>query len=154
MEKIKQKFGGENRYRLVIISISLLLFLLFFLSKNLRFPEHFILCKNDGLCESFWFYGVWLPFHDSIFNLFVSVFILIFLSLNTLKLWLKIMIPFSLFALYVIITTPDICSGMICFDRTLVASGFGKVFLRLTILIVIIKTIYDYIILKKKNGKI
>jgi len=50
------------------------------------------------------------------------------------------------------IMTPDICSGMICFDRTNVALGLSKLYLILTVLIVIIKTIFDFIVSKNKRG--
>jgi len=150
VEKIKKIFLGENKYRIVILSISLVLFVLFLLSKVLRFPENIGLCHNGGLCESNIFYGIWLPLHNSILYLLASTFLLLFSPKNTFKLWAKIMIPVFIVSLLIIITTPDICSGMICFDRTLVASGFAKLFLILTILIIVIKSVYNLFVRKTK----
>ena len=143
-EKIKKIFLGENKYRIVILSISLAFFVLFLLSKVLRFPENIGLCHNDGLCESFWLDGVAIPLYWSLPYLIISTLLLLFFSKKTFKLWAKIMVPVFIISLIITITTPDICSGMICFDRTLVASGFAKLFLILTVLIVLIKTIFNF----------
>ena len=153
IKKFKEIFLGENKYRIIILSISFVFFILFLLSKALRFPENIGLCHNNGLCESNIFYGIWLPFYNSIFYIFISTFLLIFFSKNTFKLWAKIIIPVFIISLIITITTPDICSGMICFDRTLVASGFAKLFLILTVIIIFIKLAYDLII-SKRNKKL
>jgi hypothetical protein len=41
---------------------------------------------------------------------------------------------------------------MICFDRTVVASGLSKIFLILTVLILVIKGIYLFVVKSKKNS--
>ena len=151
IEKIRQILWRENKYRMIATLISVILFLLLILSKVLRFPENIGLCNNDGLCESFIFYGLWLPFFNSIFYFFISSFLLIFFPKNTLKLWAKIMIPTFVIFFVITIMTPDLCGGMICFDRTNVASALSKLFLILTALIVIIKSIYNLIVLRKKK---
>jgi len=152
IEKIKKIFDGENKHKLIIILISLIFFVLYLLSKVLRFPENIGLCNNNGLCESNFFYGVWLPFYNSVFYIFISSFLLIFFPKKLFKLWTKIMVPVFVFFLLITIMTPDICSGMICFDRTNVALGLSKLYLILTVLIVIIKTIFDFIVSKNKRG--
>jgi len=149
IDKLKKVFLGENKYRIIILSISFVFFILFLLSKVLRFPENIGLCHNNGLCESFWLDGVAIPLFWSLPYLIISTLLLIFFSKNTFKLWVKIMIPAFIIFLIITITTPDICSGMICFDRTLVASGFAKLFLIFTVLIVLIKSIYNFIVSRK-----
>ncbi len=148
---IKKIFLGENKYRVVILSISIFFFISFLLSKVLRFPENLGLCHGSGLCESFWLDGVSIPLYWSLPYLIISTFLLFFFSKNTFKLWAKIMIPVFIISLIITITTPDICSGMICFDRTLVASGFSKLFLIMTVLILIVMSIYDHVIFKRKK---
>ncbi len=122
-----------------------------YVSKLFIAPENLKLCSNDLLCETFWVRGVYWPFHESIYFLIVSMALILVFPFSFLKTWLKIMIPFSVLAFIAIIATPGLCGGMLCFDRTLVASGMSKIFLFLTILILLIKGIYLWIIARKSK---
>lgn len=138
--------------RIILISIILLLGFVFWSLKYLVQPEILGLCINNGLCDSFWSLGVSWPLHESLLYLIASMIPFIFLPFSFLKIWLKIIIPYFIIALFFIISTPEVCSGIICFDRTLVASGFAKLFLILTILIIIVKSIHLFVISKKENN--
>jgi len=141
------------KYRIILIFVILLLGIIFGFLKYLLHPETIGLCQNNGLCNSFWSLGVAWPLHESLLYLIISIIPLIFLPFSFLKIWLKIMVPYFLIVLIFIIRTPDLCSGFLCWDRTLVASGFAKLFLILTVLIIIIQSIYFFII-SKRNKKI
>ncbi len=155
IEKIKKIFLGENKYRMIIFLFMLVFAILFYFTSFLRYPNfinNLWLCNNNGLCEFFWSRDIAWPLYSFLPYLFISTFLLLFFSKNTFKLWAKIMVPVFIVSLIITITTPDICSGMICFDRTLVASGFAKLFLIFTVLIIFIKLTYDLII-SKRNKK-
>jgi len=65
------------------------------------------------------------------------------------------MVPYFIITFLLTIHTPALCSGMLCDDRTLIASGFAKLFLILTILIIVGKSIQLFVISRKnKNPKI
>lgn len=138
--------------RIILISSILILSLIFVLGNFLKNQYFISFCGEQGLCQSFWFYGIWLPFYNTIFYIIGAIVLFLFLPFSFLKIWLKIIIPYFIIALFFIISTPEVCSGIICFDRTLVASGFAKLFLILTILIIIGKSINLFVISKKKNN--
>jgi hypothetical protein len=62
------------------------------------------------------------------------------------------MIPYSIIAFIIVSLTAPLCGGMVCFDRTLVASGLSKIFLILTILILLTKSIYLFFKNRKNKG--
>ena len=137
------------KHRIYLVFVVILLVILIPFSKWLRFPAENGLCNNNFLCESYWLDGVALPLSNSLIYLIFSVAILIPFSFSVLKTWLKIMIPYFIVSLYFVAVTPDVCGGMLCWDRTLVASGLSKVFLILTILIVLTKSIYLFVVSKR-----
>jgi len=139
------------KHRIIVILILVLLILVMFFSTLLKFPEKNGLCQSDFACEEFWVRGVFWPINYSLIYLISSLALLIFFPYPFLKAWLKIMIPYFVIAFIAVITTPALCGGMICFDRTLVATGLSKLFLILTILILISKGVYVLIISKRKN---
>lgn len=141
------------RHRIILFLVLVALVILIPISKWLRFPEQIGLCHGDFLCESFWTRGVFWPINESVYFIISSIALLIFFPFAYLKTWMKIMLPYAFIALFLIVMTPALCSGMICFDRTLIASGLSKIFLILTILILIIKSIYLFIISKRKSKK-
>lgn len=143
-----------KKYRVFIIIILSFLFILFFLEKKLRFPVENGWCdKGDMPCESFWLDGIAMPIKYSLVYIISGVFLILFTTYSLFKLWLKIIIPFSILALIIIADTPALCVGMVCFDRTVIASGFAKLFLILTVLIIISKSIHLWII-SRKNKKL
>ena len=141
------------KHRIIIFLILLSSFFIMFYSKWLKFPEQIGLCLNDFMCEEFWIRGVFWPINESIIYLISSLTILIFFPYTFLKTWLKIMIPYAIVAFIIVSLTAPLCSGMICFDRTLVASGLSKIFLILTIIILLIKSIYLLVTSKRKSKK-
>jgi hypothetical protein len=150
---IKQhlKIGMKFRVIMIILSIILGIILAFIHYSETRAILNF--CGNDVLCESKWLFGVIKPLYVSLIYIVFSLLSMSFISYSFLKLWLKIMVPYFVIALALVISTPALCGEMICFDRTLVAGGFSKIFLILTILIIISKSLYLYII-SRKNKKI
>ena len=139
--------------RKIIFFVLIIIFsILLWFSKYLLSQDAIGICQGGFLCESFWFRGVLWPLHESLLYLIVSMIPFILLPFSFLKIWLKIIIPYFIIAIFFIISTPEVCSGIICFDRTLVASGFAKLFLILTILIIIGKSIHLFVISKKKNN--
>lgn len=127
--------------RIILIIVIVILSFLLWLSKYLLSQSTISFCHNDFLCVSLWFRGILWPLHDSFIYLIIAIIPFIFLPFSFLKIWLKIMIPYFVIVLILTIFTPDVCSGFLCWDRTLVASGFAKLFLILTILIIIGKFI-------------
>ena len=139
------------KHKITLISVVLLLSLIFlFVSKSLNGDSLWV-CQGDFLCQSFWFRGVLWPLHESLLYIIFATTFLVFLPLFFLKIWLKIIVPYFFIALIITISTPELCGGMICFDRTLVATGFGKIFLALTVFIIIGKSIHLFILSRKNK---
>lgn len=139
------------RHKIILFLVLLILVTLIPISKWLRFPVEAGLCVNDFMCESFWVRGVSWPLNDSLLYLISSIALLIFFPFSFLKIWMKIMIPYFIIAFITVATTPAVCGGFLCFDRTLIASGLSKLFLILTILILLVKGIYLLIVSKRKK---
>lgn len=129
--------------KMILISTVIILSIVLWFSNNTN-DKLINFCGSDFLCQSFWFRGVILPFNVSLIYLILSIVLIIILPLSFLKTWLKIIIPFSIIGIIITILTPELCGGMICFDRTLVASGFGKLFLIITLVTVLVKTYLNY----------
>ncbi len=139
------------KHRIILFIICLILGALLLYSDFFKNPINLGFCGQGGLCESNWFYGVFLPTYNSLIYLIIAISVLIFLPYSFLKTWMKIMIPYFVVALMLVINTDSLCGGMICFDRNIVASGFAKIFLILTILIILSKSIYLFVVSKKKR---
>jgi hypothetical protein len=139
------------KHRIILFLVLAILVILIPVSKWLRFPTEIGLCNKDFLCEEFWIRGVFWPMNDSVYYIISSIALLIFFPYSFLKTWMKIMLPYAFIAFFLVVMTSPLCSGMICFDRTLVASGLSKVFLILTILILISKSIYLFVLSKKSK---
>jgi len=149
--KIKQFLKDGLRSKIILLIISIVMVILccaiyFLKTKTLLAP-----CNDSLLCESTLFYGIVLPLYNSLIYLIISIAIMIFFSFHFLKIWMKIIIPYFIVALLLVISTPALCEGMICWDRTLVASGLAKLFLILTVLIVISKSIYIWSVSRKER---
>lgn len=115
-------------------------------------PRVLGLCVGvDGFCKSEWLDGFWFPVYKSLPYLIASLSLLIFFPYSFLKTWMKIMIPYSIIAFIIISLTAPLCGGMICFDRTLIATGLSRLFLILTILILLTKSIHLLIISKRRK---
>lgn len=142
------------KHKIILFLVLILLLALIPLSKWLRFPAEIGFCNNDFLCEEFWRRGIYWPIHDSLLYIISSLVLLIFFPFHFLKTWMKIAIPYAIVALLIVVATSPLCSAMICFDRTLVASGLSKIFLILTILILLIKLVYNFVISKRKKKEI
>jgi hypothetical protein len=140
------------KHRIILFIVVLILGALFWYADFFKDPKILNICSNvDDLCESDWFYGIWVPIYRSLSYIISSIALLIFFPYSFLKTWMKIMLPYVFIAFFLVVMTSPLCSGMICFDRTLVASGLSKVFLILTILILLIKSIYLIIVPKRKS---
>ncbi len=109
------KFYIKN-YRFILGVLVIFLFVMIFVSKLLRFPQEIGLCYKDLLCESFWLDGVALPLYSSLPYLIISILILVLFSYSFLIIWMKIMIPFSLIALVLVVQTRYLFGGIIFFD--------------------------------------
>ncbi len=140
------------KHRIILFAVLILLLVLIPISKWLRFPAEIGFCNNDFLCEEFWLDGIAIPLYNSLIYIISSITLLIFFPFNFLKTWMKIMIPYSIIAFIIVSLTEPLCGGMICFDRTVVASGLSKIFLILTVLILVIKGIYLFVVKSKKNS--
>ncbi len=139
------------KHRIILIGTALVFGIVYWYADFFKDPRTLGICPAvDDLCESNWFYGVWVPAYRSLSYIFFSIILLIFFPYTFLKTWMKIMLPYAFIAFFLIVMTPPLCGGMICFDRTLIASGLSKVFLILTILILISKSIYLFIVSKRK----
>ncbi len=100
--------------------------------------------KFFGLLDSYWSYS--LPY------LIISLFLMTLLPVKFIKIWLIIMIPILLISLVISLNTSKTCSGWaICFDRIIVVKGLSKLFLILTVLIVISKFIYIWSVSRKER---
>jgi hypothetical protein len=150
---IKEQFKVGLKSRIAMIILLVVLVVVLILIHYLKTQTILFFCEKNILCESEFFYGVLIPIYYSLFYLILSFLVLIFLPYSFLKLWLKVMIPYSIIALILIIETPALCGEIICFDRTDVAGGFSKLFLILTVLIIISKFIHLYF-LSRRNKKL
>ncbi len=139
------------KHRIILAVICIILGLLYFYSDFFKNPVNLGMCANGGWCESDWFYGFFLPVYNFLLYIIISFIVLILFSYSYLKLWMKIMIPYFVIALLLVINTKPLCGGMICFNRTIIAGGFAKLFLIFTILIIIGKSIQLFIISKNKK---
>ncbi|MEI7513024.1 MAG: hypothetical protein WCJ74_00180 [bacterium] len=140
------------KHRIILLVFVVISGLVLWFADFFKDPNVIRVCVGvDDQCVSDWFYGVWLPVYKSLPYLISSIAILIFFPYNFLKIWMKIMIPYFVLALLLVATTSALCGGMICFDRTLIATGLSKIFLILTILILLIKSIYLFVISKRKQ---
>ncbi len=140
------------KHRIIIVIVGLLLFASISILKIIGFPEQVTWCRSSFLCEEFWRRGVFWPISESVYYLILALVLLIPFPYHFLKTWMKIMIPYTIVALIIISLTPPLCGGMICFDRTLVASGLSKLFLISTIIILLAKGLYLLISSKKKSN--
>jgi hypothetical protein len=141
------------KHRIIIIIAVAILGIIFWKMDMFKDPRVFGVCKEiDDLCESNWFYGVIVPLYKSLPYLISSLALLVFFPYSFLKIWMKIMIPYSIIAFIIVSLTAPLCGGMVCFDRTLVASGLSKIFLILTILILLTKSIYLFFKNRKNKG--
>ena len=142
------------KYRIILVFTTILLWVIAWYLRSLLQSGSVGVCNGSFSCESILFRGVAWPFVDSSSYLIISTLILAFLPYSFLKTWLKIMIPYFIIALILVIETPILCGGMICFDRTLVASGLAKLFLILTILIIFSKSMYLWFIFYRNKRNI
>ena len=126
----------------IILGIIIILLVFLFWSTDLF--------KNN----EFWFDGIAIPLYWSLPYLIGSMIGMILLPYSFLRFWLKIMIPYFLIALVLTINTPSSCgSFFVCWDRTIIASAFSKLFLILTLIIVAFKSIQLYIS-SRRNKKL
>jgi hypothetical protein len=140
------------KHRIIIFVLGMVLGLAFWFADFFKDPNIMGVCIGvGGFCKSDWLDGVWFPIYKSLPYLISSLALLIFFPYSFLKTWMKIMLPYAFIAFFLVVMTSPLCSGMICFDRTLVASGLSKVFLILTILILISKSIYLFVLSKKSK---
>jgi len=138
------------KHRIIVFILVTLLGIIFLSADYFKNPNIFGVCVGiNGFCKSDWLDGVWFPVYKSLIYIISSLTILIFFPFHYLKTWMKIMIPYSVVAFIIVSLTSPLCSGMICFDRTLVASGLSKIFLILTVLILLTKSIYSLFVSRK-----
>jgi hypothetical protein len=142
------------KHKIILVSVTILLGVIAWYFRSLLQSGSIGLCNGNFSCESILFRGVAWPFINSSSYLIVSTLILAFIPYSFLKIWLKIMIPYFIIALILVIETPALCGGMICFDRTLIASGLAKLFLILTILIILSKSLYLWFIFRRNKRNI
>ncbi len=141
------------KHRIIIIFATAVLSLMFWKIDILKDPKVFGICLDEkGFCRADWLDGVWFPLLNALPYLISSLALLIFFPYSFLKIWMKIMIPYSIIAFIIVSLTAPLCGGMVCFDRTLVASGLSKIFLILTILILLTKSIYLFFKNRKNKG--
>ena len=142
------------KHRIIIFIVLVFLIALIPISKWLGIPEKISWCYSNFICESFWIRGVYWPLKESLIYLISALTVLIFFPISFLRIWLKIMVPYLVVAFLIIITTPELCGGMICFDRTLMATGLSKLFLISTVVILLFRSIYLLIISKRKPKEV
>ncbi|MEI6480634.1 MAG: hypothetical protein WCO12_03920 [bacterium] len=140
------------RHRIILAVIIFFFGALFYFWNFFKDLTFFGVCSQKGFCESDWLDNVWFPVYNIFPYLIASVSILIFFPFIFFKTWLKIILPYSVISLILISITPGLCGGMVCFDRTDVAQGLSKIFLILTILIIIGKSIH-LLVISKRNKK-
>jgi hypothetical protein len=138
------------KHRIILFTTAIIFSVLYWQFDFFKNPNILGVCVGvEGFCKSDWLDGIWFPIYKSLIYIIFSIALLIFFPYTFLKTWMKIMLPFAFIAFFFIVMTPPLCGGMICFDRTLIASGLSKIFLTLTILILLSKSIYLFIISKK-----
>jgi len=140
------------KHRIILILIAVLLGVIALYFESLLRSETIGVCQGNTLCESSWFRGVIWPFLDSFWYVIISILFFVLFPFSFLKIWMKIMIPYFVVAFLLVASTPPLCSGFLCWDRNLIASGLAKLFLILTILIILSKSIYLWVI-SRRNKK-
>lgn len=119
----------KNLHRIILVSITILLVAVFYIF---------------NLIDTYW--ATTLPY------LISSIIIISIFNYSYTIIFLYIMLPVFLISLAITLNTSLTCdSWAICFDRTLVASGFSKLFLILTILIILSKSLYLWIVSRRNK---
>ncbi len=139
----------------IVIGLAVVIFgIIFWKIDYFKDPEVLGICSGvKGFCKMDWLEGVWFPILNLLPYLISSLALLIFFPYSFLKTWLKIMVPYFIIAFIVVVASPALCGGVGCIDRTLMATGLSKIFLGLTILILLSKSVYLLIISKRKSKK-
>lgn len=139
------------KHRIILISVAVFLGIIMGLTVLLKNPGSNGLCINNFSCEDFWNFGVRLPIYYGMQYLIGILLIMSIFSINFIKIWLKIFIPSLVLSFLIILSAPTDCDAplMLCFDKLNLSKGLGTLLLILTILIIISKSLYLYIVSRK-----
>ena len=142
------------RHRITLAAIATALLIIGWLTTLIDFQNVLSWCGGNNECKNFWIFGFKQPLYWSIYYLFLSICFACIFSRKILFFWLKFAVPFVIVSLVLVSLAPLDCNAslMLCFQKVNTSQSLGKIFLTLTIIIVIAKSIH-LLVVSKRNKK-